>query len=289
MSLSLNVLHCHVAIAVDVTVHMVLSPRFAVLYRLLVLTCSRVLVPPCPCLDSDRTTHELLLKSLMILASIVPQHMPMQMAMAVNTALLALNKADIFCTEPFRVPVAGKVSHCLFDKTGTITTDQLVPIGVVCATGSARRAAATGTSSGTGSGTGTGSGSGRAASTPVTAAQQRAVAVGDPVQLTGLERAEMNGRTGIVVAPYDATVQRVTVAVDAHGTAPALTARFRAENLKLLVAEARALVPVRDATPEVSVVLAACHALVSVEGAGLVGDPIELAAMQVRWSTVWVQ
>jgi cation-transporting ATPase 13A1 len=53
------------------------------------------------------------------------------MAVAVNMALMALSKAGIFCTEPYRVPLAGKVSHCLFDKTGTITTDQLVPVGLI--------------------------------------------------------------------------------------------------------------------------------------------------------------
>lgn len=67
----------------------------------------------------DRTTHELLLKCVIILTSVVPQHLPLQMAIAVNTALMALMKAGIFCTEPFRVPIAGKVKHCLFDKTGT--------------------------------------------------------------------------------------------------------------------------------------------------------------------------
>ena len=67
----------------------------------------------------DRTTHELLLKCVIILTSVVPQHLPLQIAIAVNTALMALMKAGIFCTEPFRVPIAGKVKHCLFDKTGT--------------------------------------------------------------------------------------------------------------------------------------------------------------------------
>ena len=68
----------------------------------------------------DRTTHELLLKCVIILTSVVPQHLPLQIAIAVNTALMALMKAGIFCTEPFRVPIAGKVKHCLFDKTGTL-------------------------------------------------------------------------------------------------------------------------------------------------------------------------
>ena len=79
----------------------------------------------------DRTTHELLLKCVIIITSVVPRQLPMQMAMAVNTALMALMKNGIFCTEPFRVPFAGKINHCLFDKTGTLTTDQLMPCGVV--------------------------------------------------------------------------------------------------------------------------------------------------------------
>merc|ERR1719498_1836281 len=79
----------------------------------------------------DRTTHELLLKCVIIITSVVPRQLPMQMALAVNTALMSLFKTGIFCTEPYRVPFAGKVSHCLFDKTGTLTTDQLVPTGVI--------------------------------------------------------------------------------------------------------------------------------------------------------------
>lgn len=79
----------------------------------------------------EKTTHELLLKCVIIITSVVPRQFPMQMAVAVNMALMALSKAGVFCTEPYRVPLAGKVSHCLFDKTGTITTDQLVPAGII--------------------------------------------------------------------------------------------------------------------------------------------------------------
>jgi cation-transporting ATPase 13A1 len=79
----------------------------------------------------DRTTHELLLRCVIIVTSVVPRHLPMQTALAVNTALMALMKAGVMCTEPYRVPTAGKVDVVLFDKTGTLTTDNLVPVGVV--------------------------------------------------------------------------------------------------------------------------------------------------------------
>jgi cation-transporting ATPase 13A1 len=79
----------------------------------------------------EQTTHQLLLKCVIIVTSVVPQQLPMQMAVAVNTALMQLLKSGIFCTEPFRVPFAGQIQHCLFDKTGTLSTDKLIPIGVV--------------------------------------------------------------------------------------------------------------------------------------------------------------
>jgi cation-transporting ATPase 13A1 len=36
----------------------------------------------------------------------------------------------IFCTEPFRIPSAGRVDVCCFDKTGTITAENLVVEGI---------------------------------------------------------------------------------------------------------------------------------------------------------------
>jgi len=54
----------------------------------------------------------------------------MQMALAVDNSLMVLMKMQVFCTEPYRVPIAGKLDSCLFDKTGTLTTDELVAVGV---------------------------------------------------------------------------------------------------------------------------------------------------------------
>ncbi len=81
--------------------------------------------------DGKRSQYELILRCIMIITSVVPPDLPMQTAMAVNTALIALVRTSVYCTEPFRVPVAGKIDSCLFDKTGTITSDRLVAEGVL--------------------------------------------------------------------------------------------------------------------------------------------------------------
>jgi len=219
----------------------------------------------------DRTTHELLIKCVIIITSTVPKQLPMQMAMAVNTALMGLMKRGVFCTEPFRVPLAGKVNVCVFDKTGTLTTDQLVPIGLVNPSG--RRPEDTTASS----------------APPEETSQSSTMKVGDRAKVTGVKsKPELNGEMVSIISMKDdgrIEVERIAGKKKGERLSVKKNSLVAAGDMKKGPAlPPHGLFPMEEACPEVLMVLAGCHALVEATGVGLVGDPIELAALKaVDW------
>lgn len=67
----------------------------------------------------DWTPFQIVIKALEIFTTAVPPVLPLCMTIGIEFSLGRLRKKKIFCINPTKINVAGRVKVCAFDKTGT--------------------------------------------------------------------------------------------------------------------------------------------------------------------------
>jgi len=81
--------------------------------------------------DDRRNKFRLILHVIIIVTSVIPPELPMELSLALTNSVTDLmRRCNVYCTEHFRIPWAGQVNYCCFDKTGTLTSDEMTLHGV---------------------------------------------------------------------------------------------------------------------------------------------------------------
>ena len=76
-------------------------------------------------------SYKLILRCIIIITSIVPTDLPIELSLINNKSLSFFESKRIVCVEPYRIPLAGNIDICCFDKTGTLTQDNFLIKGII--------------------------------------------------------------------------------------------------------------------------------------------------------------
>lgn len=81
--------------------------------------------------DDRRNRFRLILHVIILITSVVPPELPLELSLAITNSVATLAKqCQVHCTEHFRIAWAGEVTVCCFDKTGTLTSDTMLVKGI---------------------------------------------------------------------------------------------------------------------------------------------------------------
>jgi cation-transporting ATPase 13A1 len=74
---------------------------------------------------SEKKGYALFIDLIILFTNSIPFELPMEMGLSVQSAVKNLMAKRIYCLEPFRITLAGKIDVCCFDKTGTLVDSKL--------------------------------------------------------------------------------------------------------------------------------------------------------------------